>query len=71
MSTNFIQIAQDWLEDAEVDHATAARKATSLAALLQDTCDDFLLELPEQLHQDELAAEDMYWERRIDEARGK
>ncbi len=61
MSTNFIQIAQEWLGDAEVDASTAARKAASLAALLQDTCDDFLLELPE----------DMYWDRRIDEALGK
>lgn len=71
MSTNFIQIAQDWLEDAEVDHATAVRKSASLAALLQDTCDDFLLELPEALFQDELAALDAAWQARLDESRGK
>lgn len=66
MATNFLQIAQEWLEDAEVPHGRAASKAVSLASLLQDTCDDFLLEMASSPERGEADAQDQ-----MDDARAK
>lgn len=66
-------IAEQWIYDSEISvnrkHVEAL--IPKLAQQLQDVAEQFVSDTQHDMERAELAAEDAYWHRRIDEALGK